>query len=52
MERRFRFRLDELLDEAQARSGLMRGVFPQLGAFLRPFVEALGSPQQQTNARQ
>jgi SRSO17 transposase len=51
MERRFRVRLDELLDDAEVPPGLMRGVFPRLGAFLRPFVDALCSPQQQTNAR-
>jgi len=28
----------------------MRGVFPRLEAFLQPFVEALRSPEQQTNA--
>jgi SRSO17 transposase len=51
MERRFRVRLSELLGDAEVPSGLMRGVFPRLEAFLRPFVDALASPQQQTNAR-
>jgi SRSO17 transposase len=51
MERRFRVRLDELLDDAEVPPGLMRGVFPRLEAFLRPFVDALRSPEQQTNAR-
>jgi SRSO17 transposase len=51
MERRFRIRLDELLDDAAVPAGLMRGVFPRLEAFLRPFVEALRSPEQRTNAR-
>jgi len=51
MERRFRIRLDELLDDAEVPAGLMRGVFPRLEAFLRPFVEALRSPEQRTNAR-
>lgn len=41
MERRFRICLDELLDNAEVPAGLMRGVFPRLGAFLRPFVEVL-----------
>lgn len=50
MERRFRVRLDELLDDAEVPPGLMRGVFPRLEAFLQPFVEALRSPEQQTNA--
>jgi SRSO17 transposase len=50
MERRFRVRLDELLQDAEVPPGLMRGVFPRLEAFLQPFVEALYSPEQRTNA--
>lgn len=50
MERRFRVRLDELLEDAEVPPGLMRGVFPRLEAFLQPFVEALRSPEQRTNA--
>jgi SRSO17 transposase len=50
MERRFRVRLEELLDDAEVPPGLMRGVFPRLVAFLQPFVEVLHSPEQQTNA--
>ena len=51
MERRFRVRLDELLSDAEVRPGLLRGALPRLAAFLRPFVAALRSPEQQTNAR-
>jgi SRSO17 transposase len=51
MERRFRVRLDELLDDAQVRPSLLRGVLPRLQSFLQPFVEALQTPEQQTNAR-
>jgi SRSO17 transposase len=51
MERRFRVRLDELLADAEVPAGLMRGVFPRLEAFLRPFASALRSPEQRTNAR-
>jgi SRSO17 transposase len=51
MERRFRIRLEELLEDAEVPAGLMRGVFPRLEAFLQPFVEALRSPEQRTNAR-
>src|ERR1043165_6326633 len=50
MERRFRVRLDELLDDATIPVGLLRGVLPRLDAFLRPFVATLTAPQQQTNA--
>jgi SRSO17 transposase len=52
MERRFRVRLGELLDDAQVRPSLLRGVLPRLEAFLQPFVETLQTPERQTNARQ
>jgi SRSO17 transposase len=52
MERRFRVRLDELLGDAEIRPSLLRGALPRLEAFLRPFVEPLRTPEQQTNARQ
>jgi SRSO17 transposase len=43
--------LDELLNDAEVRPSLLRGVLPRLEAFLQPFVEALHSPEQQTNAQ-
>jgi SRSO17 transposase len=51
MERRFRVRLEELLDDAEVRPSLRRGVLPRLEAFLRPFAEALQTPERQANAR-
>jgi SRSO17 transposase len=51
MERRFRIRLDELLDDAEVPPGLLRGVRPRLEAFLHPFVDTLRSPEQRTNAQ-
>jgi SRSO17 transposase len=51
MERRYRVRLGELLEDAEVPHGLLRGVIPRLGAFLRPFAEALCSPEQRANAR-
>src|SRR3954470_8920277 len=51
MGRRFRVRLDELLDDAQVRPGLLRGLAPRLESFLRPFADALRSVEQRTNAR-
>jgi SRSO17 transposase len=51
MERRYRVRLDELLNDAEVRPSLLRGVVPRLESFLQPFVEALQSPEQHTNAR-
>jgi SRSO17 transposase len=50
MERRFQARLDELLGDAEVRPGLLRGVLPRLETFLEPFTDALGSPEQRTNA--
>lgn len=51
MERRFRVRLDELLDDAEVPPSLLRGMLPRLETFLRPFVAALGSDAQRNNAR-
>ena len=52
MEKRFRVRLGELIEDAEVPPGLLRGALPRLEAFLRPFVEALVSPEQRTNAQQ
>ena len=51
MERRFRTRLDELLNDAEVPPSLLTEVMPRLESFLDPFVKALQSPEQQTNAR-
>jgi SRSO17 transposase len=51
MERRYQARLDELLDDAEVRPALLRGVLPRLGAFLEPFARSLLSPEQRTNAQ-
>jgi SRSO17 transposase len=51
MERRFRIRLDELLIDAEVCDGLLRGVMPRLDAFLQPFLAALGTAEQRTNAK-
>ena len=50
MERRFRVRLTELLDDAHVPPNLLRGVLPRLHIFLQPFLDTLKTPQQQTNA--
>ena len=52
MERRFRTRLDELVNDAAVRPSLLKGMMPRLESFLQPFVDPLRSPEQQTNARQ
>jgi SRSO17 transposase len=51
MERRYRVRLDELLDDAEVPPGLLRGALTRLEAFLQPFVRSLLSPEQRGNAR-
>ncbi len=51
MERRFRVRLEELLDDAQVRPGLLQGVLRRLETFLQPFVATLATPERHTNAR-
>jgi SRSO17 transposase len=50
MERRYQARLDELLDDAEVRPGLLRGVLPRLETFLKPFVRSLCCCEQRTNA--
>lgn len=50
MERRFRVRLAELLEDAHVPPTLLRGALPRLQTFLLPFLDALQTPQQQTNA--
>jgi SRSO17 transposase len=50
MERRFQARLDELLDDAEVRPGLLRGLLPRLETFLEPFVDSLCCAEQRTNA--
>jgi SRSO17 transposase len=52
MERRFRVRLDELLNDAEVPPSLLRGVLPRLETFLQPFVESLSTLEQRTNATQ
>jgi SRSO17 transposase len=52
MERRFRIRLDELLKDAEVQPSVLKGVLPRLESFLQPFVTALASPEQRTNAQQ
>src|SRR5271168_2171748 len=51
MERRFRIRLDELLIDAEVCTGLLRGVMPRLEGFLQPFLGALRTGEQKTNAK-
>jgi SRSO17 transposase len=51
MERRYQARLGELLDDAEVRPGLLRGLLPRLETFLEPFVRSLCCPEQRTNAR-
>jgi hypothetical protein len=50
MERRYEARLDELLDDAEVRPSLLRGLLPRLETFLEPFVASLCCAEQRTNA--
>jgi SRSO17 transposase len=50
MERRFRVRLGELLDDARVRPGLLRGLAARLDEFVRPFAESLGSDARRRHA--
>lgn len=52
MERRFRIRLEELLDDAEVRPSVLASVLPRLEAFLQPFVRVLQTPEQRNNAQQ
>jgi hypothetical protein len=47
MERRFRVRLDELLDDAVVEPAVLL----RLKRFLEPFVASLSTPEQHTHAR-
>jgi SRSO17 transposase len=51
MERRFRVRLDELVNDARVPEDLMRDVLPRLQSFLEPFLESLRVVEQRTNAK-
>lgn len=46
MERRFKVRLKELLQDAEVDATLFRGVLPRLVKFLDPFVASLKEPEQ------
>src|SRR5712692_6883477 len=46
MERRFKVRLKELLEDAEVDATLFRDVLPRLGKFLDPFVALLKEPEQ------
>src|SRR3954464_3854311 len=50
VERRYQARLDELLDDAEVRPSLLRGLLPRLETFLEPFVRSLCCFEQRTNA--
>ena len=50
MERRFRVRLGELLDDAKVHPGLLRGTATRLEEFVRPFAESFGSDAPRRNA--
>ena len=50
MERRFRVRLDELLNDAVVEPAVLRGMLPRLERFLEPFVATLANQPQRDHA--
>jgi len=50
MERRFRVRLDELLDDAVVEPAVLRGMLPRLERFLEPFVASLETTERRSHA--
>ena len=52
MDRRFRVRLDELLDDAEVPESLLRDVMPRFQTFLKPFLASLKSAEQRINTDQ
>jgi len=50
MERRFRVRLDELLDDAVLDPAVLRGALSRLERFVAPFVDSLATAEQRTHA--
>jgi SRSO17 transposase len=51
MERRFRVRLDELLDDAVVEAAVLRGMLPRLERFLEPFVASLETAERRSHAQ-
>jgi len=51
MERRFRVRLKELLDDAVVDPAVFRGVLPRLEKFVQPFAACLAVPEQQAHVQ-
>src|ERR1700730_1374178 len=51
MERRFRVRLDELLDDAVVEAAVLRGMLPRLGRFLEPFLASLETAERRRHAQ-
>src|SRR6202041_1650967 len=52
MERRFRIRLEEFVDDRRVRPRLLPGVVDRLESFLGTFVASLESAERRTNAQQ
>jgi len=50
MERRFKSRLDELLEQAHVSPDLLRGVLPRLEEFIELFVDHLAGPDHRRHA--
>src|SRR6202050_1021589 len=51
MERRFRVRLDELLEDAVVEPAVLRGMLPRLERFLEPFLRSLETAERRDHAQ-
>jgi SRSO17 transposase len=52
MERRFKVRLDELLEDAVVAPAVFRGVLPRLEKFVQPFAACLQEPEQKEHVQE
>ena len=50
MERRYKARLEEMLEDAQIPAEMLEGMLTRLETFVEPFAEALNAPTQRRHA--
>ena len=51
MERRYRIRLEELLEDAEVPAAVPRGMLPRLERFVQPFAACLDTPEQRLHTQ-
>jgi SRSO17 transposase len=52
MDRRFAYRMEQLLDQATVDPAVVRGMLPRLERFVQPFAACLQTPEQRTRTQQ